>query len=408
MAELCFPLSPSVATPPSLRLQAAVRSAVLAHAPQRTHLLALLLTGSLARGEGSWLVHANADRLLGDADLLLVLSAQARLPSAAELAALEFRVRQDLSLARLDASVSLRAVHPSYLETLPPHLFGYELGRAGCVLWGDPAMLRRIPAMDGGHLPCEDAFRLLANRILELLPSACAQGGAAPATPEQVYPWVKLYLDMATSYLVFCGDCPPSYAARAERLWRHAERAGAGDWVTPAFARRVAACTRWKLCPVGAVPGLPSPSGGWAAAIGEAESLWRWELSRLQAPARARLPRDPSRAQLWRAWLGLQPWRSRLRGWGSALRHLGWRTARYWPRWAWMARRASPRYCIYETASELFFRLPHLNAAGWPPAELAAYAARLPLPPPPGALSCALLLRQLEDNYHRLAHSTRA
>lgn len=140
------------------------------------------------------------------------------LPDREQLAGVERRIEGDLLDQGVTADVSLTAVGLGYLRWLPPHIFGYELQLTGRVLWGDATILRQIPPIHRQQIPAEDAWRLLANRILELLPTALAGRAKASWSPEDAYPWVKLHLDMATSYLVFRGAYAPTYTARAGRL----------------------------------------------------------------------------------------------------------------------------------------------------------------------------------------------
>lgn len=101
--------------------------------------------------------------------------------------------------------------------------------------------------------------------------------------------------------------------------------------------------------------------------------LWRWELRELTSSGS-----DASDQELWRRWLRQQSWGSRLRGWMSAARRNLPAAGRHWPRWAWMARRASPRHWIYSAGSDLLFRLSELGDPD--PACDAEVLDRLPMP----------------------------
>ncbi len=329
-----------------------------------THVRALVLTGSVARGEATVIAQGDRSRLLGDAEFLLVFHPGAQLPSMAEVQALQRRIESALADRRIVAAVTLSASHPDYLAKLRPHIFAYELRSCARVLSGDPGILHLIPSFPASAIPLEDAWRLLSNRLveqLELADELTAQSGAARLDGH--YRTVKLYLDMATSLLLFARDYKPTYRERAERLSQLAasEQPGA-QWPFPLseFATKVATSTRLKL------EGWATDSTGataeaaatiiWGEALSYARTLWRWEVACLTGAD----PRLPDR-ELFRRWMRAQPLRQRLRGWLYVARRLGWRhSVRHCIRWARQARHSSPRYCVYAAACELAFRLPSL------------------------------------------------
>lgn len=335
-----------------------------------TRVRALVLTGSVARGEATVITEGNRSRLLGDAEFLLVFHPGSPLPSTAEVQALQGRIQSALADRQIAAAVTLSASHPDYLAKLRPHIFAYELRTCGRVVFGDPGILGLIPSFPVSAIPLEDAWRLLSNRLveqLELADELAAQNGAAQLDGH--YRTVKLYLDMATSLLLFAGDYKPTYRERAERLSQLAavEPPGA-QWPFPLseFSTKVATSTRLKLersaaDPTGAA-GEPAATISWGEALSYARTLWRWELACLTRAD----PRLPDR-ELLRRWMRAQPLRQRLRGWLYVARRLGWRhSLRHWLRWAQHARYSSPRYCVYAAACELTFRLPSLARAAVP------------------------------------------
>jgi hypothetical protein len=411
--------SPSERSPADLRLRRLLVAGVIAQLPpaMQAGLRAVLLTGSVARGEGSWLASGHELRLLGDADTLLVFTATCPLPSWTALAAIEDHVARRLRAHGIVADVSVKAVHPGYLRRLPPHIFGYELRHAGQCVWGDPTVLQLIPDYPRRALPRDDAWRLLTHRLIESLPAVLTAGkrGSGDEAVE-FYPSIKLHLDMATSYLVFCGEYEPSYAGRALRLHAHWGRAGtAAPPLAPDFASRVLASTEWKLAP--GATGRATLARLSDLALADARALWLWELEQMVGASAAAL----GRAGIWRRWLRQRSWRTWARGWAGAARRLGSRTSlRLAPRWARLFARGTPRHCIYGVAAELIFALEPGRNGGWRlpttpggnlVTDLAGLSAQLPLPPEPVAappFGADVLLRQLQCNFRRLVETTRS
>jgi hypothetical protein len=325
-------------------------------------LRALVLTGSLARDEATFVNENTCRTLLGDADFFLVLHDSTHRLSIASLESAGQEVKSALQQRGVIASIGLGAVDVSYLRRMPPHISTFELRSFGCVVWGDSSILSRIPEFSAAEISLEDPWRMLANRMIELL------GTAAPATGlsdfhsrrDIQYSTVKLYLDMATSYLVFAGRYQPTYRERARALNQLAEdRCEVADRPFPlrTFAERVSDCTRFKLDGETA-PGTPDEL--WKEAIQYAYLLWRWELKRLTGETG-----EPSDSELMLRWMDRQPVKAKIRGWASVLRRSGWRRSwREWPRWIRLGWTASPRYWVYSLAAQLFFGLSHdLRAA---------------------------------------------
>lgn len=321
-------------------------------------LRAVVLTGSLARDEGTWRTDGGRSRALGDAEFLLVFGDRAPLPEAADVETLAERIDSHLAARGIVCPITLSPVGATYLRRLPPAIFAYELRTSGQVVWGDATVLSLIPAFAASDIPLEDAWRLLCNRLVEQLEAAPEMSERSTDLAEPaLYRTVKLHLDMATSLLVFLGSYEPSYRQRAERLRELAGRqdqTGRYPFRLEPFARIVTACTEWKL----AEGDAPAPEGvSWEGVIERSHRLWRWEVARLSGAS----PELPDHALL-ETWLRRQPAADRARGWLHVLRKCGWqRSWRLWPRWAHLARRGSPRYLVYSAACRLLFELPRLE-----------------------------------------------
>ncbi len=391
-------------------MQAAVSSVVVATCIRAfgERLRGIILTGSLARLEGTFVRDAAGWKALGDAEFFVVFEQRCALPGAAQTESVRQQAERTLVGEGVHCHIDLSPVHPGYLQRLQPHILAYELRECGQVVWGDAGLLSLIPQFPASALLREDAWRLLCNRMVEYLEVAAdlLQPGR-PLPAAVMYRTVKLYLDMATSLLVFAGEYEPTYGGRAARLRSLAAAPRPGmDLPFPldAFAERVALCTAFKL----REPGYREEDAAafqaerfWRDAIDYARRLWRWELCRLTGVE------GLSDRDLMREWMRRQPMHLRLRGWASILRRCGWAGSwRYWPRWIRLVALGTPRYCVYATAAELCFGLREGQVGK--PADWKELQSWLPLVDRDDMrpLGRRKLCDEVATNYHRLLETT--
>jgi len=375
-------------------------------------LRAVVLTGSLARDEATFVKEGAHWRLLGDADFFLVFHDGARQPSHLSADPIGPAIEDVLYGKGLIASIGLSPVDSSYLCTLTRCIAAYELRTCGRVIWGDRAILSLVPEFKTAEILLEDAWRLLANRMIEQLEAVASADQTSDVLSQDAhYCTVKLYLDMATSYLAFAGRYLPTYRER-EQVLRHlaADASSHSDVPFPLrpFSQRVSECTRFKL----EGRGLAGPPRElWEDAVGFAQMLWTWELKRLNEMSKS------SDSKLMVGWMDEQPVEAKIRGWASVVRRSGWlRSWRQWPRWIRLCRQASPRYWVYNVATEIFFRLPSLmghSRSHWEyDPDWKSLTFLLPLPhladSEPGPLTWQHVARLTALNYHRFLKSTTA
>jgi hypothetical protein len=317
-----------------------------------TRIRSIVATGSLARDEATFFRDGDRWVLAGDAEFLLIFADGAEVPTEAGEDELAQRVEAALTRQGFAGRVDLSAGSADYLRQLTPGIFAYELRECGRVISGDAAILSLIPPFASRDIPLEDAWRLLANRLVEQLDILSEEPSGHELSPKACYRMVKLYLDMATSFLVFVEAYAPTYRERAERLRVLAHAAGAGQYPLPleAFAEIVDACTRWKLAP----ESMSTPradAGRWVDALRDARRLWRWELGQLTTVTTV-----VSDDVLLKQWMARQSLLDRARGWVYVLRRSGWlRSVAAWPRWAWQAAQGSPRYWVYRASTTVLF-----------------------------------------------------
>jgi hypothetical protein len=318
-------------------------------------LRAIVLTGSMARSEASFAHEEDYWVVSGDAEFLVVFEKGLALPSAAALQTIRQRIEGNLRQHKIRCIVDLSAVRLRYFRHLPPHIFSYELKHCGRVIWGDARILQLIPDFSVDELSLEDAWRLLCNRMIELLECAPElSSGGNPPSAKLHYRTLKLYLDMATSLLIFLRAYAPTFQERREILCRladHGARPEEYPFELKSFSDRVAQCTDQKL-----MPHLDTNCCldlSWRTAIHAAHLLWRWELARLTGVKKALSDRE-----LFDKWRRRQPLGERVRGWLYVLRALGWhRSYSYWHHWVRFSWKASPRCWIYLVASNLLFQM---------------------------------------------------
>jgi len=314
-------------------------------------LRAIVLTGSLARNEATFVERPDGSTLLGDAEFLLIIHSGAPLPSASDAHRMRVEIERRLLRQGLRGAVTVSGVPPSYLHRLRPSIFAYELTACGSVIAGDQSVLNLVRRFPVSEIPLEDAWRLLANRVVEQLETLRELPADETPLPDAVYyRTVKLVLDMATSLLVFVGGYKPTYTERSVSLGHLADSRSAESWPFPAraFADAVRHCTEWKLSGRSAAG---ASRAFWGQAVHYAQALWAWELVHL-----LRLGNQPPAGGLMRQWMQRQPVGERVRSWASVLRRSGWlRSLGYWPRWMRLALRGSPRYLVYAAAGDLLF-----------------------------------------------------
>jgi hypothetical protein len=372
---------------------------------------AVILTGSLARDEATFLTSGGQCRVLGDAEFLLVFNRGAKLPAAAAVDSLGERIMESLARRGIACPVHLAAVQPRYLARLPAHIFSHELGHAGRVVHGDEGVLRLVPAFSPAHIDREDAWRLLSNRLIEWLEArATAEPRADDPPIELSYATAKLWMDAATSLLVFLGEYEAGYAARAARL---ATLDGDLETGVPfpiaRFRAAVDQATSWKLRP----ETFAADSFGWSfceEARRFAVRLWRWELGRMTGQS-ANLPP----LALCGAFARRASRKRRMRGWLRVARQTGPVTAwHHRRRWVRLGREGSPRHWLYAVAAECAIRGEEPAALSGESRPQGPWAETLHgFLPIPGLSNEAAgewqsLVLDLAWNYHEFVERTRA
>jgi hypothetical protein len=373
-------------------------------------LRAIVLTGSMARGEATFVEVPGGWDTLGDCEMVLVFKSHEPLPRSIEVGDMQTEIALRLQQRCVACPIGLSPVHPNYLVTLPPRIYGYELRTCGRVVWGDTTILASIPAFSPRDIPLEDAWRMICNRIIEQLAVTHADAKQTLINPHKAnYRTAKLCLDLATSLLLFCGEYAPTYRERSARLQRLSDKMATKDGLPfplRPFAALVDKLTCWKLSPSSGV--LDREPFLLPRVWDYARRLWRWELLRLTAGQKGLPDSD-----LMRGWMRSQPLHGRIRSWARLARKNGGLSSwQEWPRWVRLGLRSSPRYWIYAAGSELFFRIPSLAGevtGACPDRSLQTWREWLPVRPKQAAgtpISWNQLASEVTWNYRQFLMET--
>ena len=335
------------------------------------NLKAVILTGSLARNEATWREIDGTIDFLSDAEFVVILHESAALPSNEAATVISRGAEEELRNLGISCKLSFGTVHESYLSRLGETIFGFELLTCGEVLYGDPKLLLGRAAHADIQVTLEDGWRMLANRtveLLEILPELAAE--KALLSDAAQYRLTKLYLDLATSLLVFKREFVAGYQARADRLRELQERDALGDLPFNAeqFIEIIGRCAAYKTTSMwtGASPFAERKCV--SRAIADLLNLWSWELALMNSTEDG--PPDVLLSLLMRH----QAFQARVRGWLYAVRQEGAVACmRHAPQWLRLFRSASPRYCVYAAALRVWM---DVRLHGTEPLKINSKAAR--------------------------------
>jgi hypothetical protein len=312
-------------------------------------LKALILTGSLARDEATWQCTHHSIHFLSDAEFIVIMIDGGEIPSSQLVNLICSGVEEELRNQGILCKLSFGAVYESFLLNLGETIFGYELLTCGKVVYGDPDILR-TKSRRTHQVSQEDAWRMLANRTVELLEIVPEfTGGPASLSEAAQYRLTKLYCDMATSLLVFKQEFVAGYQARVAKLCELHAHGLLSDlpFDEDRFVDMVRRCTDYKISHSwhGVSPIATQDSLRQAVAV--LRSLWAWELAQIHG---ATMPSPDAMLQLH---MRKQSLVARLRGWAFVIRRRGMLDSlRHTWRWLRLMRLASPRYSVYAAALE--------------------------------------------------------
>lgn len=326
-------------------------------------IVALILTGSFSRGEGSILIdNQGPHKVLGDMEFFILTGTTMDLDGVGrKLAGLERQVEERLRQKNIVCDIDFSPVGRHYLKRMKPTIFNYELKTHGKVVYGDPDVMKETVSFHASDIPLFDAFYLLCNRIIEQLvfyrSDPCSRKGALV---ERFYPLIKMYMDMAGSFLIMKGKYKPDYATRCREFVGFEEKSFLGKDKMQAFNDRLLFFTGLKLQPDH--DKLPKEQDAkdpyeimriFRETCLYADRLWKWEMKQLQEGASV-ATRDGDIAAILHCFGLLDV----IKGWLKFIRiaHRQ-QVALSWGRIVTHFFMGPPRVLIYVAAAKLYFSL---------------------------------------------------
>ena len=176
-----------------------------------------VLTGSMARGEASVIQTEEGYESLSDMEFLVTHAQPINLSSIFKrLGEFEVGANERVRKAGFRCKIEFTYAVQRFFETVRPSIFSYELKEHGKVIHGLSNPLSLMRDFSANNIPQIDAFYLLCNRILEQL-DGIRRYFVDDNFRDVIkfrYSILKLYVDLATSILIFLGGYSSTYEGR--------------------------------------------------------------------------------------------------------------------------------------------------------------------------------------------------
>ena len=291
--------------------------------------IALVLSGSLALGEGSAVRLADGSLRPGrDIDLYLVMDEDGGEIAGAKIADLHARILNALSVPGL--VVDLGHISPERLRALQPSVAGTLLSRFGKVLCGDPDVLREANRPRFEDIPPWDGFLLLLNRVVEELMEIRISPSGEREEWDYWYRFGKTVRSLGISSLVVAEAFVPGLGERHEAAAALFKREGFARQTPELVSEYAFWCDQKAKPDLEAVlrrHGPPKKSGRKIGLLKREmiRTVWNWEMKRVfgarEGEKSLLFLRDAERfRRRVRAWIQ-HVRRDGVRGIGSVLRH---------------------------------------------------------------------------------------
>jgi hypothetical protein len=281
-------------------------------------LVGLILTGSVARGEGALIADpGTGSRWLSDLEFQVLIQDGRGVPE---------RIIDDM-LRDTEAAINLTPVNQkrglrvglytlrvSQLRRLRPGIFSREMLEQGKLVLGDASSLSPPRWWRDGRIdiPSLDAFRLLNNRIIQNLGARLRYEAGCDSDLLPAYTLQKFWIELATSLSVFLGCYLTSYRERCAALSGcFASQPQLFGELGQLIVTRLSTSMDVKL---GRCAPPPCSEGQFDEAAHAAATVWNWEASRLLA-----CPPDANWRSIPKRLRQAQPYTQSLRDWARLL-----------------------------------------------------------------------------------------
>jgi hypothetical protein len=326
-----------------------------------------VLTGSLARGDGTVIYPGPRPVVLSDIDMAVIYTGDAARDRAAPvLAKLGRETARDFTRWGLLAAIDLGCYARSDLRRQAARPGTLEFRHCGRVIYGNEGVLSQLPEYTADQVSADEVLLLCENRLLELLWAHEALDRGGSALYAALYAGGKAVLDGALAWLVSRGRFPLTVEERLLELeaMPAEDRAGLDE----SYLDALRFWTRFKNAPQ--VPDLSGRYGGSLEPPVLAREAWREGAGQLLGVYRSLIeepgPRAAGEESAWKSAARRAPLRRRIRRWAEAWRERG-------PRhldWAGFggviahAAQGTPEHLLGASAAALVATAPEMNGHG--------------------------------------------
>jgi hypothetical protein len=283
----------------------------------------LILTGSVARGEGTLVPDRElGSRWLSDIEFQVVLDGNRRVNIGevdVALATLQRTINTEPRNISRGISVSFTCILAGQIARLRPAIFSREMLEHGKLVWGRP---ERVPVplwwREGeNEIPQLDAFRLLSNRIIQQLDTRFRWQYIDRNSIRSAYILSKFWIELTTSLSVFIGCYRTSYRERQQAVEDYLKK----DCEILGTAREmlINRLKRSMLVKAGRATPAPCSADDFRESAQVAALVWKFEVQKMLGHSRPSL--DASAPGVIVSVLRrLEPYAQRTRDWARLLR----------------------------------------------------------------------------------------
>jgi len=283
----------------------------------------LILTGSVARGEGTIVPDRELrSRWLSDIEFQVVLD-ENRSVNVGEvdvaLSKLQRTINTEPRNLSRGISVSFTSILADQIARLRPAIFSREMLEHGKLVWGRP---ERVPVplwwREGeDDIPQLDAFRLLCNRIIQQLDTRFRWQYIDRNSIHATYILSKFWIELATSLSVFIGCYRTSYRERQQAVEDYLKKDC--DILGTARELFINRLQRSMLVKAGRANPAPCSADDFRESAQVAALVWKFEVQKMLGQSQPSLDACAPRV-IVSALRRLEPYAQRTRDWARLLR----------------------------------------------------------------------------------------